>query len=560
MKKIKVRTIKINYKQMKKISLLLAAALLTSSLTAQDLDQCRHEISINGGVGLSSLQYDPSTGKHKIGFGGQAGLGYTFFFSPHWGLRTGAEIAFYQAKTNLLDFTDSYNVTGVTAADNYTYTYKLNKYSESQKALYVNIPLMLQYQTGGKQKFFLAFGAKVGFPVKATAQTNDYSLTAEGYYPAEGRTYYDLPQYGFGTFDYKGSKTDLDFSLNLMASAEIGAKWKIGKKNALYTGIYADYGFRNIQKTNDKVFVQNAGVGSNPSISPIVESQHAGKAFTDKIAPLAVGLKIRFAFSLGKNFQKPVYEEIIVENMDFDNDGVPDNIDKCPNTPEGIQVNENGCPLDTDNDGVPNYLDNCPNTPEGIQVDVNGCSIDTDKDGVADYLDKCPNTPVGISVDSDGCSQDSDGDGIADYLDACPNTVGIKENNGCPEVKATVKQIFEKALQGIQFETGKDVIKAVSFPILNDIENIMNENPAYNLQINGHTDDSGTYEINQILSEKRANAVKDYLVSKGVEANRLTAQGFGESKPVVPNTSEANRTKNRRVEFVVKFETTVPSE
>ena len=252
--------------------------------------------------------------------------------------------------------------------------------------------------------------------------------------------------------------------------------------------------------------------------------------------------------------------------FDEDGDGVPDYLDKCPGTPKAAYgfVDEHGCPKDTDGDGVPDYLDKCPNTPKGAIVDKDGCPKDTDGDGVPDYLDKCPGTPAAARgfVDENGCPTDTDGDGVPDYLDKCPNTPkGVQvDKDGCPQVKASVKKIFEKALQGIQFETGKDVIKPVSFPILNDIVKIMKENPSYLLQINGHTDNVGNPESNQILSEKRAISVKNYLVSKGVAENRLTPQGFGDTKPVVPNNSAANRAKNRRVEFVVKFEEIVTEE
>ena len=119
---------------------------------------------------------------------------------------------------------------------------------------------------------------------------------------------------------------------------------------------------------------------------------------------------------------------------DSDGDGVPDSRDMCPNTPQGVLIDENGCPLDMDGDGVPDYLDKCPKTPLGAKVDKDGCPVDSDKDGVPDYLDKCPNTVAGTPVDKSGCPFDSDNDGIPDYLDKCPNTPeGIKvDKNGCP--------------------------------------------------------------------------------------------------------------------------------
>lgn len=271
---------------------------------------------------------------------------------------------------------------------------------------------------------------------------------------------------------------------------------------------------------------------------------------------------------------------------DSDKDGVEDKLDQCPNTPLGVSVDANGCPLDEDKDGVPDYLDKCPGTPAGVQVDTLGCPVDTDKDGVADYLDQCPDTPREAEVDENGCPKDSDGDGVPDYLDKCPNTPaaakgyvdengcptdkdgdgvydfedkcpetpGIKENKGCPEVKAEVKQLFKKALNGVQFETGKSKIKGkTSFAILDDVVKVMQENPAYKLNIGGHTDNVGNAEKNMQLSKERAAAVRDYLVSKGVEESRLAAAGYGDTKPVADNKTAKGRAENRRVAFEVEF-------
>ncbi|MBR1630680.1 MAG: OmpA family protein [Paludibacteraceae bacterium] len=278
--------------------------------------------------------------------------------------------------------------------------------------------------------------------------------------------------------------------------------------------------------------------------------------------------------------------------LDTDGDGVPDYLDQCPDTPEAAygQIDEHGCPLDTDGDGVPDYLDQCPNTlPEARNhVDANGCILDSDGDGVPDYLDQCPNTPAeaynsidehGCPIDSDGdgvpdyqdqcpntpaeakgmvdehgCPRDSDGDGIVDYLDKCPTVAGVKSNNGCPEIKREVRNLFKKALQGIQFETGKSVIKKTSYGILDQIAQVLQDNPTYLIEIQGHTDNVGKDDMNQKLSEARANAVRDYLIGKGVAAERMTAKGYGPFQPVADNKTASGRAKNRRVEFIVSFE------
>jgi outer membrane protein OmpA-like peptidoglycan-associated protein len=244
--------------------------------------------------------------------------------------------------------------------------------------------------------------------------------------------------------------------------------------------------------------------------------------------------------------------------FDEDMDGVLDYLDACPNTPEGVQVDSKGCPLDADGDNVPDYLDKCPDTPAEARglVDETGCLLDTDGDGVPDYLDKCPDTPAEAFgfVDENGCSKDTDEDGVPDYLDKCRDIKGTIENGGCPVVKEAVKQVFEKALKGIEFETGKTSIKKTSFAIMNQIVTIMKENPEYLLLINGHTDNVGNPVKNLKLSEDRAKSVQNYLVKQGVASSRLTVKGYGDTQPLVPNTTSANKAKNRRVELIVKFQ------
>lgn len=244
-----------------------------------------------------------------------------------------------------------------------------------------------------------------------------------------------------------------------------------------------------------------------------------------------------------------VRDTVIQQVLDRDGDGVVDSLDKCPNTPEGIQVGSDGCPLDFDGDGVPDYQDRCPNTKPGVAVDSVGCPADADGDGVSDEMDKCPNTPKGIEVDTTGCPMDTDGDGVPDYQDKCPNTLpGIKVNKkGCPLNK---KEDLDNLKKGIQFQTGSAKINKKSYRTLNDIVALLKKIPVANLEIQGHTDNVGSAELNRKLSQDRAQAVVDYFIENGISSDRLRAAGYGPDKPVADNKTKKGRAMNRRVELI----------
>jgi len=229
---------------------------------------------------------------------------------------------------------------------------------------------------------------------------------------------------------------------------------------------------------------------------------------------------------------------------DLDGDGVMDNVDACLGTPAGDRVDARGCslPKDADGDGVVDSADKCPNTPAGAKVDATGCQPDTDQDGVIDERDQCPNTPAGTPVDAFGCSRDSDGDGVADGLDRCPGTPGgvAVDVNGCTsrlQVGATL------VLEGVNFETGKAVLLPASMAVLDRVIQGMNDNPTATIEVGGHTDNTGSRATNTRLAQDRANAVRDYLISKGVPGERLTAVGYGPDQPIADNATKEGRAR-----------------
>ena len=218
-----------------------------------------------------------------------------------------------------------------------------------------------------------------------------------------------------------------------------------------------------------------------------------------------------------------------------------------------------GAPPDSDGDGVANRHDQCPNTPKGAKVDARGCPLDADGDGVFDGLDMCPDTPAGVKVDAKGCPLDSDGDGIPDYQDKCPTVPAPGTVDGCPPPKA-VEPEAPKAeapaaprklvLEGVNFNSNSARLRPESMAVLDHAAATLKEWGEVKVEVAGHTDSTNTEAYNRKLSQRRAETVRAYLIKQGVAADRLTAKGYGESRPVASNKTAAGRAKNRRVELI----------
>ncbi len=254
---------------------------------------------------------------------------------------------------------------------------------------------------------------------------------------------------------------------------------------------------------------------------------------------------------------------------DNDQDGILDHEDKCPNKAEDKDnfQDEDGCPdLDNDKDGIPDTKDNCIDIPEdrnGFQ-DEDGCpdaGEDSDKDGVVDISDRCPDVPEDLDTfeDFDGCpEEDNDKDGFKDADDKCPNAAetvnGFEDDDGCPDVKPVEKKptIEKKArivLHGVNFATGSSKLTDDSFYKLDDVVAQLVDNPEVHIEIRGYTDDRGSAKINEKLSRERAQSVVDYLVSRGISPARLRARGYGPANPIASNRTAEGRAENRRIEM-----------
>ena len=245
--------------------------------------------------------------------------------------------------------------------------------------------------------------------------------------------------------------------------------------------------------------------------------------------------------------------------MDSDGDKVADGIDQCSETVAGAMVDAKGCPQDTDADGVFDGLDQCADTPKGALVSTQGCPSDDDGDKVPNGIDRCNNTAKGCAVDATGCTTDSDGDGVCDGVDRCANTEsGVQvSTDGCPmEMVERETEMLDTGmirLHDVNFESGKADLSPSSYEVLDIVGQVLSKWPDLRIEVGGHTDSRGPEGMNQILSEARASTVLSYLTHKfpNLKPSQYTVRGYGESKPISPNTTALNLAKNRRVEFVV---------
>ena len=259
-------------------------------------------------------------------------------------------------------------------------------------------------------------------------------------------------------------------------------------------------------------------------------------------------LDLRFMTSdkISLNVYAAAFGGLGTNNDYFDDNNSGDAIDLVFST--GVSLSYYfGNEKDTDGDGVVDSKDMCPNTPNGVKVDDFGCPLDTDGDGVADYIDKCPDTPAGVKVDSNGCPLDSDGDGVADYMDECP---GTPKGDKVDEFGCTIMADIEFGADA-NFATNSATLLKADVPDLNQLANKMKQYPSYNAIVEGYTDASGSAAYNLDLAKRRAESIINYLVKKGVDRSRFIVKPFGEANPIATNNTKSGRAQNRRV--VVKM-------
>ena len=377
--------------------------------------------------------------------------------------------------------------------------------------------------------------------------TDPYSTKADG-------TYWN--DVGFGTDQTFSAKitTDLVFTYRFCA----GINLNVGGNNIF--DVYPDRVFIDPRNDPQTVYVNPVASAVNKTSGGYAAGRDNSNRGRFLFGPNQFGYNGRYLFTRltiefgqlkackapAKPKALPPMPVAAAKPVDTDGDGVPDKDDACPTIAGPASLK--GCP-DTDGDGVADKDDACP-TVAGAKI-FDGCP-DSDGDGVPDKDDKCPAT-AGLAQ-YQGCPMpDADKDGVADEADKCPNAAGPASNSGCPVIKEETVKKIAVAAQHILFAPGKTILLRSSYNAMNVVVDAMNQYPDTKLAIDGHTDNTGKPDKNQVLSQGRADAVKNYFTGKGIAASRITATGHGQEMPVADNKTAKGKAANRRVELKLGY-------
>lgn len=382
----------------------------------------------------------------------------------------------------------------------------------------------------------------------------------------QGKTGVPYLSLGAGIMEWETTNTDssttIDSDTNFMGSITLGFELELSH----HVGLDFSVQYQNIfNQTGDMSGLSEIGKGD-------VQSGNLS---------VGIGLTIRFGGFI-----------------DADDDGITNRKDKCPFTPEDFDgfEDDDGCPdLDNDKDALPDSVET--NTGAFINITNTGTdpnSSDTDMDGIDDYdeIIKYNTNPVSVDSDNDKLTDgdeinnyktdpnsadsdndgindydeinihqtdpnnaDTDGDGIIDGKDECPTQAetfnGYNDSDGCPDKKPDI--IFHTKspiiLGGIKFKIGSSNLAEESKTVIMKVFQTLKDYPEIQVEISGHTDNTGSRTNNLKLSKARAQSVKQFLVDEGIDAGRLSAIGLGPDHPIATNTTEVGRAKNRRIEF-----------
>lgn len=455
--------------------------LLTKGLPVEAQKQ---EFSLYAGAGLSGLQYTVDNGAASMKPGFQAGIGYTRWLSPHWGILSGLELGYYHTRMSLNPNTAFSSNQVDDAGDAFEYQVHVRGYQEHQRLYTINIPIEALYQTGiGRHtQWYFIGGVKLGAPMTSSYKVSADQISAYGYYPDLNVLITDLPQHGFGTQTGWTGNGKYELKPSVSLSAETGFRFHTESAHPLYLGLYLDHGLNNLTKQPGTAALQTYDPSS------LAQSQATGilriAGATGDVHLVAYGIRLRWAF--GGQKARAIHIKPMTESM--------------PGKP----------------------------TPEPASAETSG----TEGKSMAVVS---PDVPAKSPV------TDSAAPAIAREKAASASSADTLRGDELALLKKPVP--FGRV--------GDTVLSAATRRQLEQVVMILQTHRGLLIEVQGHTCDIGTEPANDRIGLARAHVVAEYLRTRGVEAGRIRVVSKGDSVPVAPNDSEANRRLNRRVVFLV---------
>jgi OOP family OmpA-OmpF porin len=492
--------------KMKKQIILVLAILIVGALQAQETG---NYLDFNVGGGFHNLSYTLQNGSEKGQFGYTINAGYSYFFTPQWGLRTGLGFQSFQSLSTLNYLSSTPDVD----SDGQSFLFKANylNWQERQTAIFIDIPLTVQFKLPVTKKLGLltSVGGKISVPFSTSYKSAGGEFVTTGYYQQYNVELSGMPQHGFSTFT-NGFKGDLSLKTSYMAIADLGGLYKLTDKLDLYVGGYINYGLNNILNAENKLIYQYNGVYNGLFAS----------TQTNSINPISIGLKVGLYLHLGSTksalgFEKqdgPIETVKPVEPVKSTEPVKPVQpieLVKPVATTEPVQPVE---PAQTVNP-VQTVVPNEPVKNENPVLEV--IAVDHSKNGTELPKETMNEQTTKTILQPDSIQND----------DAYERA---------KKIAASINILF--GFNSVQVTNAKnDQIKELS--------DILKANTYIHLRFVGHTDNIGTHEVNVRFGMKRAVNVKQKFIDQGVSRSQLISESKAYDEPLVPNTSRANRAK-----------------
>ena len=515
---------------------IILGIILIVSISSYAQKQRHHEITLGGGIGQSALQYNSAIGGKALGFGGHVGLGYTYFFGEHFGIGTGFELSFYNSKLRNGEFhTVLANLTDPSDGEIFDFHSKVSNYYDKQKATYLNIPIMLHFQTKGVNRFYAAAGTKIGIPLNGKS-ISTANFENSGYFHSTTNWASTQNFMGFGTFTDREQTEDLKFKTAFMLSLEAGMKWKLGEKTSLYTGLYFDYGLNNIldgdaQSVIDyDVTASGASFTHHGALYSSYTEASTTTVITEKVVPMSIGIKLNLAFGLGKTkgekAKKPEKPVKVVEVVKEKPAPTPDTDAQAKAAAEKAKVEA-----------------------EQAKAEAEKARIEAEQEKAkAEAEAETRAKEEQIKAEAERAKTEAE---------TRADEERIKAEQAKAKAEAEAAQKRKDAIATIEkpidnYKIGETVLLESQKRELDVKIALLKQYPELTVVCVGHTCDIGGDIVNERVGRQRAEAAKAYLVSKGIDQSRISTITKRDTEPLVPNTSEENRKQNRRIALILK--------